>query len=410
MYPQERKTRVSKRNGSRYKLKAIALCVLALLLLIFCSDVWKLPTRRLFSANIPHPLLPTRSMFSANIPHPWHCTFDPDDLAECNAMLSGRLPPPTKYLLPGVSQKVERQRWLFFGDSTMSRLYHFSDLKNRLTPQTGQGNCPVQDIVCEEHAEIRGNQCGLHDVFGLERTKEWIRPDGSKDEGPHGFGLLNPYCKDCSSCLSHFHECTHVPLEVLGTKVKSSDLGCANTKQVYGGYFAQNFVRDVELQTPELRTTQENYAAYISRKWNTPELVRDWGKPICVVREGMHDVLQRAYQLAVRGDFDHKFMDNIRWLLKRYQPVCQHIVWIGNTANGNEGNTTLYPHMLTQTMSNMIQIDTDVKDVIESDPELHAMVSFIDVHNASLFRPHADFVHMKQSWCKDLGGWLSSFM
>jgi len=262
MYPQERKTRLSKRNGSRYKLKAIALCVLALLLLIFCSDVWKLPTtRRLFSANIPHPL-PTRSMFLANIPHPWHCTFDPDDLAECNAMLSGRLPPPTKYLLPGVSQKVERQRWLFFGDSTMSLLYNLSHLKNRLTPQTGQGNCPMQDIVCEEHAEILGNQCGLHDVFGLERTKEWIRPDRSHHEGPLDFGLENPYCKDCISCLSHFHECTHVPLEVLGTKVKSSDLECANTKQVYGGYFAQSYVRDVGLQTPELRTTQVRLLSY----------------------------------------------------------------------------------------------------------------------------------------------------
>ena len=123
----------------------------------------------------------------------------------------------------------------------------------------------------------------------------------------------------------------------------------------------------------------------------------------------MHVTIQRRW--LAKGDrvFDSKFMENVHWAFKVYQPVCQHIVWIGNTANGNEDNSTMYSRKFTQTMENMKQIDLDVKDVIEADSKLNAMVSFIDVHDASLFAPHSDFVHMDNSWCRDLGNWLSNF-
>jgi len=87
----------------------------------------------------------------------------------------------------------------------------------------------------------------------------------------------------------------------------------------------------------------------------------------------MHDILNRK-ELDM-DVFDKHFMYNIRWVLKTYQPVCQHFVWLGNTANGNEGIDPPYP----QTVANMEECDTDVKKAIGSDPELQSIVSFIDV-------------------------------
>ena len=61
-------------------------------------------------------------------------------------------------------------------------------------------------------------------------------------------------------------------------------------------------------------------------------------------------------------------------------------------------------------MKNIEEIDTNVKDVIEANPEFHSTISFIDVFHASLFHPHEDFVHMDTSWCKALGNWLLTIM
>mmetsp|Transcript_6838 Transcript_6838/g.10245 ORF Transcript_6838/g.10245 Transcript_6838/m.10245 type:complete len:423 (+) Transcript_6838:138-1406(+) len=342
---------------------------------------------------------------------PWVCIYDPDDHTECDEMLSTRLPRPTKYQLPGPgNQLIDRQRWLFFGDSTMSRLYHHSNLKDRLNPNKEQENCPAADITCLERDNKRDRCFPRHSLFDFEHPKEWIPPDPLKAEGPLTFYPENPICNECSSCNIYFHECSHVPREIeTEIQVQSAHVSCTNNStQVHGGFFTQNFARDVELQTPEFHTTQENYAAYISRTWNTPELVRDWGKPICVMREGMHNIINRAIRGMDKDVFDAKFTDNILWVLKTYQPVCQHFVWLGNTANGNE--TLANPFHFLQTMENMKQMDTEIKEVIESEPELRSMVSFIDVHDASLFRPHMDFVHMGSDWCTDLGNWLASYM
>lgn len=118
----------------------------------------------------------------------------------------------------------------------------------------------------------------------------------------------------------------------------------------------------------------------------------------------MHDIINRK-ELDM-DVFDKNFMYNILWVLKTYQPACQQFVWLGNTANGNEGIDPTY----LQTVENMEECDTDVKKAIGSDPELQSIVSFIDVHDASMFRPHVDFVHMGEDWCTDLGNWLTPYM
>jgi len=212
-----------------------------------------------FYTSVFEAALMRRALFNAAIPHPWMCTFYPDATEDCDKLMATRLPPAVKYRIPGTKEVVDRQRWLFFGDSTMSKLYHNSALKNTLNPHNrGTEGCPVTDIVCSEKTEKLGHpSCGMHDFFGLERTKTWIPPDGSKFEGPFNFGKRSPYCKDCSSCQSHFHECSYAPKKMMGNEVKPNRMRCSpGSKQAYGGYFTQNFARDVELQTPEFRTTQ----------------------------------------------------------------------------------------------------------------------------------------------------------
>jgi len=109
-------------------------------------------------------------------------------------------------------------------------------------------------------------------------------------------------------------------------------------------------------------------------------------------------------------------MNNVGWMLQQYIPVCKHIIWLGNTANANEKNSTLYPGYgydgYKQTMANMKQMDINVKNVIQDLPkELLMMMSFIDVHEASLFSPHEDFVHMQpEPWVHDLGNWLARLL
>ena len=121
------------------------------------------------------------------------------------------------------------------------------------------------------------------------RREEWVPPDITNLIGPKNHGYHYPFCKDCGSCRTEYHDCSRL---VLGTDLISSttdDATCKqNGRQVYGGYFSHDFARDVELQTAEFLYTQENYAAFIDRTWNTQELLQDWGKPICVIRNGMH--------------------------------------------------------------------------------------------------------------------------
>ena len=367
----------------------------------------------------------------------WSCVYNPEDTTDCDKMMAERLPLPTEYQIPGSTQSVGRRRWLLFGDSTMNLLYHVSSLDELLDPnnnkdEKGSKYCPIKDIQCSTRTENtneevgkRPKMCALYDVMELEHRKEWVPPDHSNLVGPRNFGFLKPFCKDCGSCKTEYHVCSRIEnVKVLGTDlVSTDDVNCKSGRQVYGGYLSQDFAKDVELQTDAYLYTQENYAAFIASTWNTPELLIDWGKPICVIRNGMHDIAFLTNENE--EDFHKKYMDNVGWMLEQYQPVCEHIVWLGNTANGNEENTELYPrgrsrkqiggwarrHGYMQTMANMKQMDNNVKNVIENLPEnIQTKMSFIDVHEASLFSSHNDFLHMSKPWCQDLGNWLATFL
>lgn len=278
----------------------------------------------------------------------WSCVYDPEDTTDCDKMMAERLPLPTEYQIPGSKQSIGRRRWLLFGDSTMNLLYHGSSLDELLDPnndnsvEKGSKYCPIKDIQrttrtenTNEEVGKRPKLCALYDVMELEHRKEWALPDHSNLVGPRNYGFRNPFCKDCGSCKTEYHVCSRIEnVKVLGTDlVSTDDVHCKSGRQVYGGYLSQDFAKDVELQTDAYLYTQENYAAFIASTWNTPELLVDWGKPICVIRNGMHDIAFLTNEND--EDFDKKYKDNVGWMLEQYQPVCEHIVWLGNTANGN---------------------------------------------------------------------------
>ena len=98
--------------------------------------------------------------------------------------------------------------------------------------------------------------------------------------GPKAYSYNHPFNKDCGSCSSEYHKgwCKEEVQEILETDfiptITDSLLCGMYDRQVYGGYFSQDFAKDVEVQTPEFLYTQENYAAFIDRTWNTQELLQ----------------------------------------------------------------------------------------------------------------------------------------
>ena len=330
----------------------------------------------------------------------WSCSWFPNDRKQCSDLFRRRLA-TTKSDLDHVSNdSFDSKRWLFFGDSTMKRLFDLSDLKNKLVyepSRTSKDDC-LGKFSCDEHVADR---CEINSNFGLPYAEKWIPPDPNMFEGPKKYGARNNYCTDCSGCQSHFLECRLSESNSFNTNKNNLEMDrssstCNHSKRRYGGFMTMEFARDKEIQTPEFQTTQENIAAYVARIWNTPKLLQYWGKPICVLGAGIHDIL-------LDGITTEDFVRNVKFMLTVMMPVCEHLVWLGNTTNGRKSE-------YLQTMRQMKIWDRAVKELIESEPELLKLSSFIDVIDASLTFPHADFIHMNDKWYSQLGEWFTTLM
>lgn len=147
------------------------------------------------------------------------------------------------------------------------------------------------------------------------------------------------------------------------------------------------FAKDVEIQTTELGTTQKNLVAYIDRVWNTPHMLREWGQPVCVISAGIHDA-------GIKNITTWSYLQNVQELLIDFGGVCQHIVWLGNSAP--KGNP-IHP----QRFDLMKDWDEKVKSMVEG--KFRTNVTFVDVFDASAGYPHMDNVHMENSWYQQLG-------
>mmetsp|Transcript_25446 Transcript_25446/g.53208 ORF Transcript_25446/g.53208 Transcript_25446/m.53208 type:complete len:381 (-) Transcript_25446:36-1178(-) len=319
-----------------------------------------------------------------NNKHHWSCTWSPTAYEECSNLLRRRLPPPTRP--PDLYSASGRQRWLFLGDSQMSRLFRVSNIEKLLV----EGALRMSHVGCLgpfSCIEKRGYRCDLNKILDLAYAEKWVPPRPHMFAGPTNFGLNNPYCSDGSGSFPAFLQCTPQ------TNERDCVGGASRLKYRYGGFIPLEYATDVEIQTPEFRTTQENVAAFIDRDWNTPVMVQEWGKPICLLGTGNHDS-------RIKGITTGYFLRNVKFLLETFSHVCEHMIWIGNTANKKDDDK--YP----QTKELMKQWDTATKRMIEAEPTLRDMMTFIEVRRAALRWPHADHIHLDDAWYKKLGNEL----
>jgi hypothetical protein len=163
---------------------------------------------------------------------------------------------------------------------------------------------------------------------------------------------------------------------------------------VHGGYINIEFARDVIMQSPEFLTTQENIAAFLNRTYNSPLLVQDWGKPVCVVNTGHHD-------MAIPNITIPKFLSNVEWYLNLLNPHCSSIVWLSTTAPQTE--------QYFQKVNDTLLCNQGVQGILSRSHELRTKSVFVDVFEASRSWPHRDNIHMDSVWYAKLGQLLTDF-
>ena len=311
------------------------------------------------------------------------CKWSPDQNDECITHIGKPIEP-----------SVQR-RWLFFGDSTVFRLFNSSSLSEVLVHSPLE---KIHDQQCYRDSQLecrrkKGSRCKLNDLYGFPYRDNWVPPNksGLNFIGPHKYGASNPYCTDCSGCFSDFLQCA------LKGNVSSYD-SCNGNRNglIYGGYIHMEYARDIEIQTPEFLTTQENLAAYISEVWNTLDLIQEWRRPVCVVSAGLHD-------MTIKNISTRSYVQNVNFMLNKFTPVCDHVIWLGNTAppasSSNENQKYKQTYALTKLWNRAVM------DMIANSKFSHKM-SFIDVHEASWTYPHADHIHMTRDWYEKLGNGL----
>jgi hypothetical protein len=283
------------------------------------------------------------------------CKWSPETEHECIDLVTQRI---HNHLT------VPQHRWMFFGDSTMSLMYLNSNLSSLIE------SAPPHCAQCTlRHAQ----RCDLDKLIGMERVAEWQQPNTSRGEGPVAYGRRVGFCHDCIGCDTRLQECEPLP-----------DPTCDHAQTVWGAYWAIEFARDVELQSPMYNTTQENVVAYIRDHWNT---VPDMNAPICVALAGIHDMA--VYRITLPT-----YIESFRWYLSLLHSVCSHVIWLGNARMGGAkeySQTTSKSYAWNRAMEQVLQ---------EEDPSRN---TFWDVFDRSLLWNMSGNVHMELDWYAALG-------
>lgn len=323
------------------------------------------------------------------------CNWYPDFTSDCETMLISRLP-------LGPEKTNNKKRWLFLGDNNMKRLFERSPLRTHLVVEPSKSLSKTIPHPCWQEEEQNGlmchqrmaQRCHLNEIFDLQYSNKWQLPNPKKFEGPLKFGFLNNYCSDSAGSESNFLDCQIRDLGLAEPHRKDPSL-CGRKRLTYGGYISIEFARDVEIQTPQFTTTQENVVAYLRASWNDfgSPLLQAWGLPICVINTGLHD----SFIPGIRVE---DFVKNVDWYLNLFQSQCAHFIWLSSTAP----NDNMEVEALVKTY------DDAVKSLIRNSRNLRRMTSFINVFDSSKGWPH-DNTHMDDNWYHNFGNWLvSTFM
>ncbi|CAB9514662.1 unknown protein [Seminavis robusta] len=286
------------------------------------------------------------------------------------------------------------RRWLFFGDSTMRRLF----AKSRVLvdhfvnkPAKYISNPCWAQFQCKMHEHRR---CELAQFFQQQPASHWIPPNASLGEGPIEFGAENPFCQDCSGCNSIYTICKP-------KRTKIANPACDTSKLTYGGYFSIEFARDVELQTTEFQTTQENVAQFIHNHFNQHQkLQTDFGgKPICVVSAGFHD-------MAIENMTTSTYVTTVSWYLQLLQQQCDSIVWLQNTAPQRRNSTDPFVSFAKQHWVSVEAWNRAVHQHLKETSELDtSRILVMDVFESSKAWPFAseeDNIHKCNVWYRML--------
>jgi hypothetical protein len=303
-------------------------------------------------------------------------------------------------------ERYLNRRWLFLGDSTVFRLFLDSRLETYVLRDAigrykrQRGPCLFSHrLQCHS---VYCHRCDTMQQLSLnEASSGWVLPDYAHGEGPVKFGYSHPYCTDCDGCDTKLLTCslsksddTHCSDEFAAP---SRDASSLYTGPAYGGYISVEFARDVELQTNQFTTTQENILSlYIAERWNAPiEMIEEFGRPICVVSTGHHDIAVPNITKAI-------YLENVQWYLEIVSQQCDSILWVTNT-----GPLTDDFH---QTKAATLEWNMGIKDILFTNPEYRRKSFVLDVFNASLEHPHADNIHMERDWYEALATFVRTVM
>lgn len=283
---------------------------------------------------------------------------------------------------------INPRRWFFFGDATMARLFKRSPLEDYFVSSaiqrindacstssddrtSGSDNIhhePMNFYSCHSRQHKR---CRLRLMYqaptkiGKTNQASWQKPNFHLGEGPIQFGLSHPDCMDCSGCNSIYVICSK---NVSASGMEETPTCIKQENAAHGGYFALDYVRDVEIQSNLYNTTQQHVAGFLRRHWTSSfTLNKDFGGlPYCVWSTTSADLKIPSITLQI-------YLKNVEQYLLLMKPHCSHIIWLGNIAPKKK-----------QYREQVRLWNDGTRNMIQSHPQLREHVTEINVFEASL--------------------------
>mmetsp|Transcript_45989 Transcript_45989/g.68448 ORF Transcript_45989/g.68448 Transcript_45989/m.68448 type:complete len:409 (-) Transcript_45989:334-1560(-) len=338
------------------------------------------------------------------------CVWSPESPTACETLLTNHICSGEEGVQSNTTKtKKAGRRMLVFGDSTNHHLFKHHP-QNFLVGKLIASN--VAD-ACKGRYQCRvarGHRCRNNHLFGADYpiNKTWMPPDNVNNvEGPLIYGSDHPFCTDCNGCRSQFLQC--FPQDILSATTQCRIPSGDGRGIVHGGFIGVEFARDVEIQSSRYRTTQENIAAFLRNEYNQESLVEDWGRPICVINTGHHDVM-------IPNITKSRYVENVRWYLQLMAPQCSHIFWLETTSprgdseyiqsrNRTKAWNQGVKQMLSEETQSIILANMDQEQHQEEPqgrPLLRSKVAYVEVFDASVSYPHNDNIHMDPSWYRSL--------
>jgi len=237
-------------------------------------------------------------------------------------------------------------RVIFLGDSNMLRT--FSQF--------------VRSAPCVEGKHA--SRCTVVEYMNLQRADTSIAPNLTI-EGPHVFGLTNPWCNDCSGCDAQLWHCS------------------ADRRHTFE-YISMEFYNDVEFQTKFSRTTQAAiFNEYVKEAVDS--------RLVFVVSGGTHDMALPGFVPSLPAPFRAFFS----FLNKTQAPV----LWMTPT-HLDDTNVPVDYRLVTNNQRARIIRDSlldFLREMKREAPWLHPLDTYQMSEGNGLEDPgslHSDHVHL----------------